>query len=101
MRIAIPVAGETVASPLGDAEGFRFYEDDHGRIVRQFLVPMEERSTKAAIDLLERYGIDGIIAEGCESGGHIGELTQKLYDTLTGIQWGKLPDTKGWIVPVE
>ena len=24
---------------------------------------------------LERYGIDGIIAEGCESGGHIGELT--------------------------
>ena len=50
---------------------------------------------------LERYGIDGVIAEGCESGGHIGELTQKLYDTLTGIQWGKLPDTKGWIVPVE
>ena len=34
------------------------------------------------------------------SGGKIGELTQKLYDTLTGIQWGKLPDTKGWIVPV-
>ena len=33
------------------------------------------------------------------SGGKIGELTQKLYDTLTGIQWGKLPDTKGWIVP--
>ena len=32
--------------------------------------------------------------------GKIGELTQKLYDTLTGIQWGKLPDTKGWIVPV-
>ena len=24
---------------------------------------------------LERYGIDGVIAEGCESGGHIGELT--------------------------
>ena len=34
------------------------------------------------------------------SEGKIGELTQKLYDTLTGIQWGKLPDTKGWIVPV-
>ena len=61
MRIAIPVAGETVASPLGDAEGFRFYEDDHGRIVRQFLVPMEERGAKAAIDLLERYGIDALL----------------------------------------
>lgn len=32
--------------------------------------------------------------------GEIGSLTQKLYDTLTGIQWGKIPDTKGWIVPV-
>ncbi len=30
----------------------------------------------------------------------IGELTQKLYDTLTGIQWGKLEDTFGWTVPV-
>lgn len=32
--------------------------------------------------------------------GEIGELTQKLYDTLTGIQWGTIEDTKGWIVPV-
>jgi len=34
------------------------------------------------------------------SGGKIGELTQRLYDTITGIQWGKLPDEKGWITPV-
>jgi branched-chain amino acid aminotransferase len=33
-------------------------------------------------------------------GGKIGPVTQKLYDTMTGMQWGKLPDTKGWIVPV-
>ena len=26
-----------------------------------------------------------------------GPLTQKLYDTLTGIQWGRLPDKFGWI----
>ena len=32
--------------------------------------------------------------------GKIGPLTQKLYDTLTGIQWGKIEDTKGWTVPV-
>lgn len=25
-----------------------------------------------------------------------GELTQKLYDTLTGIQWGDIEDTYGW-----
>ena len=29
--------------------------------------------------------------------GQIGPVTQKLYDAMTGIQWGKLPDTKGWI----
>ncbi|MBR2990945.1 MAG: branched-chain amino acid aminotransferase [Solobacterium sp.] len=32
--------------------------------------------------------------------GKIGELTQKLYDTMTGIQWGRIKDTKNWIVPV-
>ena len=33
--------------------------------------------------------------------GKIGPVTQKLYDTMTGMQWGRLPDTKGWIVPVK
>ncbi|MBP1736446.1 MAG: branched-chain amino acid aminotransferase [Oscillospiraceae bacterium] len=32
--------------------------------------------------------------------GNIGPLTQKLYDTLTGIQWGTLPDPFGWTVKV-
>ncbi len=30
----------------------------------------------------------------------IGEVTQKLYDTLTGIQWGKIEDTYNWICKV-
>ena len=30
--------------------------------------------------------------------GEIGETTQHLYDTLTGIQWGKIEDTFGWVV---
>ncbi len=33
--------------------------------------------------------------------GKIGETTQKLYDTLTGIQWGKIADTRGWVYPVK
>ena len=32
--------------------------------------------------------------------GNIGPLTQKLYDTLTGIQWGEIEDTKNWTVKV-
>ena len=31
----------------------------------------------------------------------IGELSQKLYDELYGIQTGEKADTRGWIVPVE
>ena len=30
-------------------------------------------------------------------GGKIGEVTQKLYDILTGIQWGKVEDTFNWV----
>lgn len=29
--------------------------------------------------------------------GQIGELSQKFYDTITGIQFGLLPDTYGWM----
>ncbi len=31
------------------------------------------------------------------NGGKIGEVTQTLYDILTGIQWGKKEDTFGWV----
>ncbi len=33
--------------------------------------------------------------------GKIGEVTQMLYDTLTGIQWGKTEDTYGWTLPIK
>ncbi len=32
--------------------------------------------------------------------GEIGSFTQHLYDELTGIQWGRIPDKKGWIVEI-
>ena len=35
------------------------------------------------------------------NGGKIGPISQKLYDTLTGIQWGKLPDEFGWTVKID
>lgn len=33
--------------------------------------------------------------------GGIGEFSQKFYDTVTGIQLGRLPDELGWTVEVE
>ncbi len=35
------------------------------------------------------------------NGGNIGTVTQHLYDTLTGIQWGKIEDTFGWTCPID
>ncbi len=43
-----------------------------------------------------RYGDDVMEI----SGGGIGPLSQKLYDTVTGIQTGKLEDTFGWTFDV-
>lgn len=35
------------------------------------------------------------------SGGEIGPLSQKIYDTVTGIQLGKIEDKHGWRVEVK
>jgi len=46
----------------------------------------------------------GALAYGDEeyqiNDGKIGEVTQKLYDILTGIQWGKLPDEFNWVYKI-
>ena len=35
------------------------------------------------------------------SDNKIGDLTQKLYDELTGIQWGKVKDQRDWVYKVK
>src|SRR5207247_6173527 len=34
------------------------------------------------------------------NGGRIGELTQRLYDAILDIQYARVPDARGWTVPV-
>jgi branched-chain amino acid aminotransferase len=34
------------------------------------------------------------------NGGRIGDLTQRLYDAIVGVQYGAAPDTHGWMVEV-
>ena len=41
-------------------------------------------------------GKDHVVANN-----EIGELAQRLYDELTGIQWGKKPDKRGWCYKVK
>ena len=33
--------------------------------------------------------------------GNIGPVSQKIYDTITGIQWGKKEDPLGWRIEVK
>lgn len=40
-----------------------------------------------------------IVFEGCKE--KMGPVLQKLYDTLTGIQMGRLPAPKGWIYEIK
>ncbi|MBR3970593.1 MAG: aminotransferase class IV, partial [Ruminococcus sp.] len=35
------------------------------------------------------------------NGNKIGAISQMLYDTMTGIQWGKIEDTFNWTVEVK
>ena len=89
-------------------------------VLKQAGYPVEERLL--SVDELERAMEDGTLEEawGCGTaavvspigklaykdktfvvnGGAIGPVTQMLYDTLTGIQWGKIADPYGWTKPV-
>ncbi len=85
-------------------------------LLQKWGVPVEERLL--SVDELKQAVKDGTLDEawGCGTaavvspigelcvedvpyvvnGGKIGPITQKLYDELTGIQWGKKEDPFGW-----
>ncbi|MDR0310756.1 MAG: branched-chain amino acid aminotransferase [Acidobacteriota bacterium] len=54
--------------------------------------------TAAVISPIGAFSINGELL--CVGDGGIGPLSRKLYDTLTGIQWGSLPDPFGWTCEV-
>ena len=54
--------------------------------------------TAAVISPVGSLMLDGDTEQVAD--GQTGPVTQKLYDTLTGIQWGRLPDERGWTVRV-
>jgi len=55
--------------------------------------------TAAVISPIGEFNWDGNIIK--VNGGQTGEVSQKLYDTLTGIQTGILPDPFGWVEEVR
>ncbi len=87
---------------------------DEGQKVEERLFPVDEfvKAVEAG-EIEEAWGcgtaavvspIGKLIYQGKEyviGDGGIGPLTQKLYNELTDIQWGRAADRHGWIVPVE
>jgi len=55
--------------------------------------------TAAVITTVGEYNDEGFRID--INNGEIGPVSQKLYDKLTGMQWGTEKDEMGWIVPVE
>jgi len=51
----------------------------------------EEVLREAADEMLNYKGSEYVV-----NGGEIGPMAQKLYDELTGIQWGRNADPFGW-----
>ncbi|BDF69202.1 branched-chain-amino-acid aminotransferase 2 [Oscillospiraceae bacterium] len=62
---------------------------------------LEEAWGTGTAAVVSPIGEMGWSERSCTIGGEqIGALTQKLYDTLTGIQWGALEDPYGWTVKI-
>ena len=87
---------------------------DRGYKVSERLFSVDElRDACASGELKEAWGCGtaavvspiGHLVIGDEiftiNNNEIGAVTQELYDTLTGIQWGRLEDKFGWIYPIK
>ena len=55
--------------------------------------------TAAVVSPVGHLSYEGKVYE--INGAKIGPVTQHLYDELTGIQWGKRPDSFGWVEPLQ
>ncbi|MCL2084683.1 MAG: branched-chain amino acid aminotransferase [Oscillospiraceae bacterium] len=87
-------------------------------LLRQWGIPVTERDL--TVDEVAAAAREGRLSEAFASGtaavispvgslhwngqdiniGGTGPIAKRLYDTLTGIQWGRAPDTYGWTTVV-
>ena len=90
-------------------------------LCKEWGLPVEERKVSAQelVDAYEAGTLEEVFGTGTAAvispvgalrfgdrvmqikDGSIGEYSQKLYDTITGIQLGKIKETKGWVVEVK
>ena len=120
MNIMFKIAGEIITAPIEGTVLAGVTRDSMIHLLRDWGYTVREEHL--AVEDLMKAGHDGTLEEVFGTGTaavispvgtlrykddevvindmKTGELTQKLYDTLTGIQWGKLPDKYGWTVEI-
>lgn len=120
MNIMFKIDGEIWTAPIEGTVLPGVTRDSMLHILRDWGYTVREE--RLAIDDLMRYGHEGKLEEIFGTGtaavvspvgelrykddvvvvndNKTGELTQKLYDTLTGIQWGRIADDYNWTIEV-
>lgn len=120
MNIMFKISGEIYTAPIEGTVLPGVTRDSIIQILKDWGYKVNE--TRLSIDDLMKAGHDGTLEEAFGTGTaavispvgelaykddvvtinnfEIGELSQKLYDYLTGIQWGREEDKFGWTVEV-
>ena len=119
MNVFFVIDNEIITPPLGDTILGGVTRDSTLQILREWGCKIVERPLSmtelqdayARGSLKEAFGTGtaavisaiGELASDTDkiilNQGKVGELTKKLYDEITGIQYGEKPDTRNWIVP--
>lgn len=121
MNIMFKIDGEIYTAPIEGTVLAGVTRDSIIHILKDWGYKVNE--THLSIDDLMKAGHDGTLEEAFGTGTaavispvgefvykddvvkvnnfEIGKLTQKLYDYLTGIQWGKEADKYGWTMDID
>lgn len=121
MNIFFKISGKVVTPMLNGSILPGITRNSAIALCREWGYEVEER--KISVDELYEASVNGTLEEVWGTGtaavispvghlrfqdqviqikdGGIGELSQRLYDTVTGIQLGRLADTRGWTVEVR
>jgi branched-chain amino acid aminotransferase len=121
MNIMVRIGDEVITPPLAGTILDGITRASAIQLMRDWGLMVSERPI--AIDEVMQAGRDGTLREAWGTGtaavvspvgtlgykgedvlingGRTGELTQKLYDTITAIQYGRSNDPHGWVTEVK
>lgn len=121
MNIFFKIRGTVLTPKLNGSILPGITRDSVITLCKEWNIPVEER--KISVDELYQASKSGDMEEVFGTGtaavispvghlrfqdqviqiqdGGIGQLSQKLYDTVTGIQHGRISDTRGWVTQVK